>query len=33
MKKDITYKYFQALTKDKDKSVKYYIDSTLNKTQ
>lgn len=31
--KDITYKMFQSLTKDKDKSVKYYIDSTLNKTQ
>lgn len=33
MKKDITYKMFQSLTKDKDLSVKYYIDSTLNKTQ
>lgn len=31
--KDITYKMFQSLTKDKDKSVKYYIDTTLNKTQ
>lgn len=31
--KDITYKFFQSLSKDKDKSVKYYIDSTLNKTQ
>lgn len=32
MKKDITYNYFQQLTKDKDKAVKYYIDTTLNKT-
>lgn len=31
--KDITYKFFQSLSKDKDKSVRYYIDSTLNKTQ
>lgn len=33
MKKDITYKYFQSLSKDKDKSVKFYIQNTLNKTQ
>ncbi len=32
MKKDITYNYFQRLTKDKDTTVKYYIDTTLNKT-
>lgn len=31
--KDNAYKIYQALTKDKDKSVNYYIDSVLNKTQ
>ena len=31
-KNDFTYNYFQRLTKDKDTAVKYYIDSTLNKT-
>lgn len=32
MKRDITYKYFQGLTKDKDRSVEYIIKSTLQKT-
>lgn len=31
--KEITYKFFQSLTKNKDNAVKYYIDNTLNKTQ
>ena len=31
--KDNSYCFFQSLTKDKNKSVNYYIDSTLNKTQ
>lgn len=31
--KDNSYSFYQALTKDKNKSVNYYIDSTLNKTQ
>lgn len=31
--KDNSYSFYQSLTKDKNKSVNYYIDSTLNKTQ
>lgn len=31
--KDITYNYFQSLTKNKDKAVNYFITNTLNKTQ
>ena len=31
--KEITYNYFQSLTKNKDKAVNYFITNTLNKTQ
>lgn len=33
MKKEITYKIFQSLTKDKDKSVNLFVTQTLQKTQ